>query len=97
MILLLILEFIKTSSHLGDVTQSLILGLLGSFLPVENAINKYLSNTSSTVYHYQKFIKILTETHYTCSIHKIPICANGCTAFVNLHKLQRMCPVWNGH
>ena len=94
--LLLILEFIKTSSHLGDITQSLILGLLGSFLPIDNAISKYLSTTSSTVFHYQKFIKILSETHYTCSIHKVPICINGCTAFIGLHRLhrlQRMCPI----
>ena len=75
--LLLILEFIKTSNHLGDITQSLILGILGSFLPSDNAITKYLSSTSSTVYHYQKFIKLLSDSHYTCSVHKIPICLKG--------------------
>ena len=90
--LLLILEFIKTSNHLGDITQSLILGILGSFLPSDNAITKYLSSTSSTVYHYQKFIKLLSDSHYTCSVHKIPICLKGCIAFVGRHRLQRMCP-----
>ena len=51
------LEFLKTSNHLGDTTQSILLGLLGSLLPPDNSINKYLKRTSSTVYHYQKFIE----------------------------------------
>jgi len=90
--LLLILEFVKTSNHLGDITQSLILGILGSFLPSDNAVSKYLSATSSTIYHYQKYIKLLSESHYTCSVHKVPICSKGCIAFVGCQRLQRMCP-----
>ena len=32
------LEFLKTSNHLGDTTQSILLGLLGSLLPPDNSI-----------------------------------------------------------
>ena len=76
--LIIILELIKSTIKLGDVNESIILGLLASFLPPDNAIKIYLSQTSFSIYNFQKLINKSSSQFNKCSIVKIPIC-NKCT------------------
>ena len=54
--LIIILELMKTTVKLGEVNECLILGLLASFLPPNNSIKLFLSETTSSIYHFQKLI-----------------------------------------
>ena len=90
--LIIVLELIKTTIKLGDVNESVILGLLASFLPPDNAIKVFLSQTSSSIYHFQKLINKSREGIHKSSIHKIPIC-NNCkkTPFCGSFRLLPRC------
>ena len=90
--LIIVLELIKTTIKLGDVNESIILGLLASFLPADNAIKMYLTQTSASIYHFQKLIKNSHDSFNKSSIHKIPIC-NKCfkSPFCGRNRLQPIC------
>jgi len=72
--LIIVLKLIKSTIKLGDVNESIILGLLASFLPANNAIKVFLSQTSSSIYSFQKLINKSSDVFHKSSIHKIPIC-----------------------
>jgi hypothetical protein len=89
--LLLILELIKCSNNFGDTNESIILGLLGSFLPKGNLIYKLLSETSGSIFYFQKLLKRGATGFDKCSIHKIILCSKGCSAFVGAKQYNSRC------
>ena len=80
--IILILELIKTTNNFGETVESIILGMLASFLPKDNAISKAISENSGTLFYFQKLIKNCQKHIPKCSIHKIDVCIKGCMAFV---------------
>jgi hypothetical protein len=90
--LIIILELIKTTVKLGEINESIILGLLASFLPPNNAIKLFLSESTSSIYHFQKLIKKSHDAFNKSLIVKIPIC-NFCfkTPFCGKYRMQPRC------
>ena len=76
--LFLILEMIKTTQSLGDIDESIILGILASVLPEGNLISEILNQTSQTSYYFQDIIKKGHQALYKCGILRIQVCRNGC-------------------
>ena len=93
--LLLILELIKCSNNFGDTNESIILGLLGSFLPKGNLIHKLLSDTTGSIFYFQKLLKRGATGFDRCSIHKIILCSKGCSAFVGGNRFSVRCSICN--
>jgi hypothetical protein len=79
---LLIIELIKSTNNFGDTNESIILGMLGSFLPKGNIIKEILKESSGSIYHFQNLIRKGQEHFNKNSVHKILVCQNGCTAYV---------------
>ena len=93
--LVLVLEMLKSTNNLGDTNEAIILGLLASFLPENNEIKIYLSQTSSSIYHFQKLIKS-THCHLQkSSVHKIHMCSCKTVAYCGPNRLLIRCPKCN--
>ena len=88
---ILILELIKSTNNLGDTNESIILGMLGSFMPKDNLIKKLMSETTGSIYHFQNLLKKGQQHFQKCSVHKIFVCKNGCTAFVGRFEFTNVC------
>ena len=91
--LMLYLEFLKTTLKLGDLNETIILGLLASILPKPNALSNWLQNTTQTTYSYTQFIKKETNFALKASIVKCDTCSKGCIAFVGQHDHNTICPI----
>jgi hypothetical protein len=89
--IMIILELIKTTNNLGDTVESIILGMLASFLPKNNIISNKIKEKSGTLFHFQKLIKDSQKHLPKCSIHRIDVCIKGCMAFVGENLYANLC------
>ena len=88
---ILIIELIKSTNNLGDTNESIVLGMLGSFVPKDNLIRKILAETTGSIYHFQSLLKKGQLHFQKSSVHKIFVCKKGCTAFVGRFELTNVC------
>jgi hypothetical protein len=96
---LFILEYLKSSGHLGDGQEALILGIICSILPNENHFSQELSNTSGSVYFFQKMIKELHNKNDKMRVLEIPCCPKGHVHYVGENESFvdcQVCGVPNG-
>jgi hypothetical protein len=91
--LMLYLEFLKSTLKLGELNETIILGLLASILPKPNSLSNWLQNTTQTTYSYTQFIKKETNFAQKASIVKCESCSKGCIAFVGQHENKTTCPI----
>ena len=89
--IIIILELIKTTNNLGDTVESIILGMLASFLPTDNIISNKIKENSGTLFYFQKLIKESQKHIPKCSVHRIDVCIKGCMAFVGDNLYANFC------
>ena len=88
---LFIIEMIKSTNNFGDTNESIVLGMLGSFMPKDNLIRKIMAEKSGSIYHFQNLLK-KSQLHFQkSSVHKILVCKKGCTAFVGPNENLNRC------
>ena len=88
---LLIIEMIKSTNNFGDTNESIVLGMLGSFMPKDNLIRKIMAEKSGSIYHFQKLMKKGLQHFQKSSVHKILVCKKGCTAFAGTNEMLNRC------
>jgi len=92
---LLIIEMIKSTNNFGDTNESIILGMLGSFMPKDNLIRQIMSEKSGSIYHFQNLMKKAQVHFQKSSVHKIFVCNKGCKAFAGTNEMLNSCSICN--
>jgi hypothetical protein len=92
---MVLIELFKAFTHIGDINESFLLGIIASVLPHNNLLARCLKKNGFTSYFFQKLINFGTILIPKCSIYKVPVCSKGCMAYVGLHKESTMCYVCN--
>jgi hypothetical protein len=81
----------RFGSHIGDQIQSCILGMMASFLPKDNILQKTFS-VNPSMYQLNEFIKDITLTENNLSSITIDVCINGCWSYVGGRLADLVCP-----
>jgi len=93
--IMVLIELYKAFTHIGDINESFLLGIIASVLPQNNLLARCLKKSGFTSYFFQKLINFGTTLIPKCSIYKVPVCSGGCMAYVGLNKDATMCNVCN--
>ena len=88
---LLVLEMYKVIGHMGDGLENMILGLISSLLPKDNAIAEKLKSTSRSNYFFQQTIKCGHKKFKKLSVYEIQACRKGCCHFIGDNSLEEFC------
>jgi hypothetical protein len=83
----------KVIGHMGDGLENLVLGLISSILPNNNAIANKISKTSKSNYFFQAAIKSGHSRFSKYRIFEISACRKGCCAFIGPLIDEEFCPV----
>ena len=83
----------KVIGHMGDGLENLVLGLISSILPSNNAIATKISNTSKSNYFFQETIKSGHSMFPKHRIFEISACRKGCCAFIGPLINEDNCPI----
>ena len=78
---------------MGDGLENLVLGLISSILPVNNAISNKISKTSKSNYFFQETIKSGHSKFKKHRIFEISACRKGCCAFIGPLVGEEFCPI----
>ncbi len=88
---LLILEMYKVIGHMGDGLENMILGLISSLLPNDNAIAEKLKSTSRSNYFFQQTIKSGHKKFKKLPVYAIQACRKGCCHFIGANTQAEIC------
>jgi hypothetical protein len=90
---LLVLEMYKVIGHMGDGLENMILGLISSLLPKDNAIAEKLKSTSRSNYFFQQTIKCGHKKFKKLRVYEIQACRKGCCHYIGDNIQEEFCTI----